>query len=64
VLIKRRQREGRHGTLAGALAARASGGLDRRALLRRSGLAAGALAGYQNKSGTQPKIHWLAGSLL
>jgi formate dehydrogenase major subunit len=44
VLIKRTQREGRHGTLAGALAARASGGLDRRALLRRSGLAAGALA--------------------
>ena len=44
MLIKRTQREGRHGTLAGALAARASGGLDRRALLRRSGLAAGALA--------------------
>jgi formate dehydrogenase major subunit len=43
VLIKRTQREARHGTLAAALPVRATGGLDRRDFLRRSGLAAGAL---------------------
>jgi formate dehydrogenase major subunit len=43
VLIKRREREKRRGTLAATLANHV-GGLDRRAFLRRSGLAAGALA--------------------
>jgi formate dehydrogenase major subunit len=43
VLIKRTQREARRSTLAAALPARATGGLDRRDFLRRSGLAAGAL---------------------
>jgi formate dehydrogenase major subunit len=44
VLIKRTEREGRRGTLAAALASQINGGLDRRAFLRRSGLAAGGLA--------------------
>jgi formate dehydrogenase major subunit len=44
VLIKRAQREARHGILAAALPHQVSGGLDRRAFLRRSGLAAGGLA--------------------
>jgi len=48
VLIKRteRQKDGqiRRGTLAAALAEHSSGALDRRAFLRRSGLAAGSLA--------------------
>src|SRR3984893_18898352 len=43
VLIKRAQREARRGTLA-ALPAPASGAVDRRGFLRRSGLAAGSLA--------------------
>src|SRR6195256_1246539 len=43
VLIKRTQREARRSTLAATLPARATGGLDRRDFLRRSGLAAGAL---------------------
>src|ERR1700704_1912488 len=43
VLIKRTQRETRRSTLAASLPARATGGLDRRDFLRRSGLAAGAL---------------------
>ena len=44
MLIKTAQRAGRRGTLAAALSAGASGGLDRRSFLRRSGLAAGGLA--------------------
>jgi formate dehydrogenase major subunit len=44
VLIKRTEREARRGTLAAAFATQSGGGLDRRAFLRRSGLAAGALA--------------------
>ena len=43
MLIKRAERAARRGTLAGALGAQ-PGGMDRRAFLRRSGLAAGALA--------------------
>jgi formate dehydrogenase major subunit len=43
VLIKRAQRDARRGTLAAKLTGE-SGGLDRRAFLRRSGLAAGGLA--------------------
>ena len=43
MLIKRAERAAGRGTLVGALAAE-SGGIDRRAFLRRSGLAAGALA--------------------
>src|SRR6266852_4501699 len=43
MLIKRAERAARRGTLVGALAAE-SGEIDRRAFLRRSGLAAGALA--------------------
>jgi len=44
VLIKRSERETRHGKLAAALPAQSSGGLDRRSFLRRSGVTAGALA--------------------
>jgi formate dehydrogenase major subunit len=44
MLIKRTDRQARRGTLAGALQSDADGGLDRRAFLRRSGLAAGGLA--------------------
>ncbi|MCZ7658091.1 MAG: formate dehydrogenase subunit alpha [Xanthobacteraceae bacterium] len=44
MLIKRTQREARRGTLAAALAGQSGGGLDRRAFLRRSGLAAGGVA--------------------
>jgi formate dehydrogenase major subunit len=44
VLIKRAQREARRGILAAALPLQASGAVDRRAFLRRSGLAAGSLA--------------------
>jgi formate dehydrogenase major subunit len=45
VLIKKGERQTRRGTLAAALASQSSGGLDRRTFLRRSGLAAGTLAG-------------------
>jgi formate dehydrogenase major subunit len=44
VLIKRKDREARHGRLAAALAGQSSGGLDRRSFLRRSGLVASGLA--------------------
>ena len=44
MLIKRAQREARRGTLATKLPEQANAGVDRRAFLRRSGLAAGALA--------------------
>jgi formate dehydrogenase major subunit len=44
VLIKRTERQARRGTVAGALPAQIDRGLDRRAFLRRSGLAAGSLA--------------------
>ncbi len=44
MLIKRTERQARRGTLAGALQNRSEGRLDRRAFLRRSGLAAGGLA--------------------
>jgi formate dehydrogenase major subunit len=44
VLIRKAERQARRGTLAAALADQPSGGLDRRSFLRRSGLAAGALA--------------------
>jgi formate dehydrogenase major subunit len=47
LLIKRTQREARRGTrgqLAAAFAGQSTGGLDRRAFLRRSGLAAGGVA--------------------
>jgi formate dehydrogenase major subunit len=44
VLIKRAQGEARRGILAAALPVQASGGLDRRAFLQRSGLAASSLA--------------------
>ena len=44
MLIKRTDRQARRGTLAGALQSHSDGGLDRRAFLRRSGLAAGGLA--------------------
>ena len=44
MLIKRAQREARRATLIAALPIQASGGLDRRSFLRRSGLAAGSLA--------------------
>ena len=44
MLIEERDRQARRGTLAGALQSDADGGLDRRAFLRRSGLAAGGLA--------------------
>jgi formate dehydrogenase major subunit len=43
MLIRRSEREARRGSLA-ALASQSDGGLDRRGFLRRSGLAAGALA--------------------
>lgn len=43
MLIKRKQRDSRRGSLAGALATQATG-LDRRTFLRRSGLVAGGLA--------------------
>ncbi|HEY7551337.1 MAG TPA: formate dehydrogenase subunit alpha [Hyphomicrobiaceae bacterium] len=45
MLIKKGERQTRRGTLAAALASQSSGGLDRRTFLRRSGLAAGTLAG-------------------
>jgi formate dehydrogenase major subunit len=44
VLIKKSERQARRGGLAAALAGQSGGGLDRRAFLRRSGLAAGSLA--------------------
>ena len=44
MLIKKRDRQARRGVLAAALGMRPSGVLDRRSFLRRSGLAAGALA--------------------
>jgi formate dehydrogenase major subunit len=44
VLIKRTEREARRSQLAASLAANASGGMNRRTFLRRSGLAAGGLA--------------------
>jgi len=44
VLIKKTERQARRSTLAAALSDPSSGGLDRRSFLRRSGLAAGALA--------------------
>ena len=44
MLIKRAQRAARHGTLATALSTPATGSVDRRGFLRRSGLAAGGLA--------------------
>jgi formate dehydrogenase major subunit len=44
VLIRKAERQARRGTLAAVLADQPSGGLDRRSFLRRSGLAAGALA--------------------
>ena len=44
MLIKRTQREARRGALAAGLPPQASGGLDRRDFLRRSGLTAGGLA--------------------
>jgi formate dehydrogenase major subunit len=44
VLIKRAQRAARRGTLATDLSAPATGGVDRRDFLRRSGVAAGGLA--------------------
>ena len=45
MLIRKSERQARRGTLAAALASHSSGSLDRRTFLRRSGLAAGALAG-------------------
>ncbi len=44
MLIKRTEREARRGMLAASLASQSGGGFDRRTFLRRSGLAAGALA--------------------
>jgi formate dehydrogenase major subunit len=44
VLIKKSDRQARRGALAAAFANQASGGMDRRAFLRRSGVAAGGLA--------------------
>jgi formate dehydrogenase major subunit len=44
VLIKRTERQARHGKFAAAFAEQTSGRLDRRTFLRRSGLAAGGLA--------------------
>jgi formate dehydrogenase major subunit len=44
VLIKRTERQARHGKLAAALADQSNGRLDRRTFLRRSGLVAGGLA--------------------
>jgi formate dehydrogenase major subunit len=44
VLIKKSERQARRGALAAALAGQTSGTIDRRAFLRRSGLAAGGLA--------------------
>jgi formate dehydrogenase major subunit len=44
VLIKRTERQARHGRLTAALAEQSSGRLDRRTFLRRSGLVAGGLA--------------------
>jgi formate dehydrogenase major subunit len=44
VLIKRTERQARHGRLTAALAEQSTGRLDRRTFLRRSGLAAGGLA--------------------
>jgi formate dehydrogenase major subunit len=44
VLIKKSERQARRGGLVAALASQSAGGMDRRAFLRRSGLAAGSLA--------------------
>jgi formate dehydrogenase major subunit len=44
VLIKKSERQARRGGLVAALASQSGGGMDRRAFLRRSGLAAGGLA--------------------
>ncbi|MBI3433559.1 MAG: formate dehydrogenase subunit alpha [Proteobacteria bacterium] len=46
MLIKRTQRQARRGTLVAALAGHSGGGLDRRTFLRRSGLAASAVAAF------------------
>ena len=45
MLIKRTERQARRGSLSAVLADQNGGGLDRRAFLRRSGIAAGSLAG-------------------
>ena len=44
MLIKKSERQARRGGLVAALAGQSGGGMDRRAFLRRSGLAAGSLA--------------------
>ena len=44
MLIKRTERQARHGQLAAALADQSTGRLDRRSFLKRSGLVAGGLA--------------------
>ena len=44
MLIKKSERQARRGGLVAALASQSGGGMDRRAFLRRSGLAAGGLA--------------------
>ena len=44
MLIKRSERQARHGKIASALASQSDNNLDRRSFLRRSGLAAGSLA--------------------
>jgi formate dehydrogenase major subunit len=46
VLIKRTERVARRGNFAAAFGSHSGGGLDRRAFLRRSGLAAGSLAAF------------------
>ncbi len=44
MLIKRSERQARHGKIASGLAKQSDNNLDRRSFLRRSGLAAGSLA--------------------
>jgi formate dehydrogenase major subunit len=44
MLVKRSERQGRHGKVASALTKQSDNNLDRRSFLRRSGLAAGSLA--------------------
>src|ERR1700738_3965627 len=48
VLIKKSERRRNRGNVAGARSSESSGGLDRRAFLKRSGVAAGALAALGN----------------